>query len=55
MAIFVDNSGADLLFGVIPFARELARHGSKVSLNFMVNCEAKVLKVKGIGSRRLGV
>ena len=30
VAIFVDNSGADLLFGIIPFARELARHGSKV-------------------------
>jgi len=31
-AVFVDNSGADLLFGIIPFARELARHGTKVVL-----------------------
>ncbi|RCN36574.1 putative pantothenate kinase, partial [Ancylostoma caninum] len=29
-AIFVDNSGADFVLGVIPFARELIRRGSKV-------------------------
>ncbi|EYC19298.1 hypothetical protein Y032_0024g1002 [Ancylostoma ceylanicum] len=29
-AIFVDNSGADFILGVIPFARELIRRGSKV-------------------------
>ncbi|VDM43711.1 unnamed protein product [Toxocara canis] len=28
--IFVDNSGADVLLGVLPFARELIRRGSKV-------------------------
>uniref|UniRef100_A0A1I7W718 4'-phosphopantetheine phosphatase n=1 Tax=Heterorhabditis bacteriophora TaxID=37862 RepID=A0A1I7W718_HETBA len=28
--IFVDNSGADFILGVIPFARELIRRGSKV-------------------------
>ncbi|KHJ94292.1 pantothenate kinase [Oesophagostomum dentatum] len=28
--IFVDNSGADFVLGVIPFARELIRRGSKV-------------------------
>ncbi|KIH47654.1 hypothetical protein ANCDUO_22282, partial [Ancylostoma duodenale] len=28
-AIFVDNSGADFVLGVIPFARELIRRGSK--------------------------
>ncbi|KAJ1353335.1 hypothetical protein KIN20_009941 [Parelaphostrongylus tenuis] len=31
-AIFVDNSGADFVLGVIPFARELLRRGSKVIL-----------------------
>ncbi|KAE9413590.1 hypothetical protein Angca_007048, partial [Angiostrongylus cantonensis] len=29
-AIFVDNSGADFILGVIPFARELLRRGCKV-------------------------
>ncbi|VDO58490.1 unnamed protein product [Haemonchus placei] len=29
-AIFVDNSGADFILGVIPFARELLRRGSRV-------------------------
>uniref|UniRef100_A0A914RH64 Damage-control phosphatase ARMT1-like metal-binding domain-containing protein n=1 Tax=Parascaris equorum TaxID=6256 RepID=A0A914RH64_PAREQ len=28
--IFVDNSGADVLLGVLPFARELIRHHTKV-------------------------
>lgn len=30
-AIFVDNSGADLILGVIPFALDLLRNGTKVS------------------------
>ncbi|XP_020110858.1 uncharacterized protein At2g17340-like isoform X3 [Ananas comosus] len=30
--IFVDNSGADLVLGILPFARELLRHGTKVIL-----------------------
>ena len=30
--VFVDNSGADFILGVIPFARELSRHGTKVVL-----------------------
>ncbi|KAK5965626.1 Pantothenate kinase 4 [Trichostrongylus colubriformis] len=29
-AIFVDNSGADFILGVIPFARELLKRGSRV-------------------------
>ncbi|VDM75007.1 unnamed protein product [Strongylus vulgaris] len=29
-AIFVDNSGADFVLGVIPFARELLKRGTKV-------------------------
>ncbi|KAK9129184.1 hypothetical protein Sjap_009671 [Stephania japonica] len=28
--IFVDNSGADIILGILPFARELLRHGSQV-------------------------
>ncbi|XP_071724971.1 damage-control phosphatase At2g17340-like [Rutidosis leptorrhynchoides] len=30
--IFVDNSGADLILGILPFARELLRRGTKVIL-----------------------
>ncbi|KAL5195807.1 Uncharacterized protein HKD37_20G057574 [Glycine soja] len=30
--IFVDNSGADIILGILPFARELLRHGSQVIL-----------------------
>lgn len=33
-AIFVDNSGADVILGVMPFARELARLGTKVRIPF---------------------
>jgi len=32
VAIFVDNSGADVIFGIIPLARELARNKTKVIL-----------------------
>lgn len=28
--IFVDNSGADVILGILPFARELLRHGTTV-------------------------
>lgn len=28
--IFVDNSGADIILGILPFARELLRHGVEV-------------------------
>ncbi|KAL2325201.1 hypothetical protein Fmac_024259 [Flemingia macrophylla] len=30
--IFVDNSGAYIILGILPFARELLRHGSQVIL-----------------------
>ncbi|ONK68716.1 uncharacterized protein A4U43_C05F15160 [Asparagus officinalis] len=30
--IFVDNSGADIILGILPFARELLRRGTKVVL-----------------------
>ncbi|KAF3785448.1 Uncharacterized protein EJ110_NYTH27435, partial [Nymphaea thermarum] len=30
--IFVDNSGADVILGILPFARELLRHGTQVVL-----------------------
>ena len=29
--VFVDNSGADIILGVIPLAREMIRHGTRVS------------------------
>lgn len=29
--IFVDNSGADVILGILPFARELLRLGAQVS------------------------
>jgi uncharacterized protein with ATP-grasp and redox domains len=28
--LFVDNSGADVILGMLPFARELVRHGTEV-------------------------
>jgi len=31
-AIFVDNSGIDIILGIIPFARELLRRGTQVIL-----------------------
>jgi uncharacterized protein with ATP-grasp and redox domains len=30
--IFVDNSGADVVLGILPFARELLQRGTKVVL-----------------------
>jgi hypothetical protein len=30
--IFVDNSGADVVLGILPFARELLQQGTKVWL-----------------------
>ena len=41
-AIFVDNSGLDVILGVLPFARELLNHGTKVSLKtffFSSSCD----------------
>lgn len=29
--VFVDNSGADVILGIIPMARELIRNGTRVS------------------------
>lgn len=31
-AIFVDNSGLDVVLGIIPFARELIRNGTEVRI-----------------------
>ena len=31
-AIFVDNSGIDIVLGVLPFARELLQRGTKVTV-----------------------
>ncbi|KAI5679585.1 hypothetical protein M9H77_00812 [Catharanthus roseus] len=31
VVIFVDNSGADIILGILPFARELLRQGTQVS------------------------
>ena len=33
--IFVDNSGADIILGILPFARELLRRGSQVCQYFI--------------------
>ncbi len=30
--LFVDNSGADIVLGMLPLARELVRRGTEVSL-----------------------
>jgi hypothetical protein len=30
--LFVDNAGADVLLGMVPFARELLKRGTKVGL-----------------------
>lgn len=32
VVIFVDNSGADIILGILPFTRELIRHGAQVVL-----------------------
>jgi type II pantothenate kinase len=32
-AIFVDNSGIDIILGIIPFARELLQRGTKVIIS----------------------
>lgn len=31
-AIFVDNSGVDVVLGILPFARDLLQRGTKVSV-----------------------
>lgn len=31
-AIFIDNSGIDIVLGILPFARDLLRRGTKVSI-----------------------
>lgn len=41
-AIFVDNSGIDIVLGILPFARELLQRGTKVtetSTQIMLNAE----------------
>lgn len=32
-AIFIDNSGIDIILGILPFARDLLQRGTKVSFN----------------------
>ncbi len=39
VAIFVDNSGPDIVLGVLPFVRELLRQNSKVRINFLNNSQ----------------
>ena len=34
VAIFVDNSGFDFVLGILPFAREFLKRGTKVSFKF---------------------
>lgn len=38
--LFVDNSGADIVLGMLPLARELLRRGTEVSLFILVANEA---------------
>lgn len=35
-AIFVDNSGVDIVLGILPFARDLLQRGTKVSLSIRI-------------------
>ncbi|KAL6496781.1 hypothetical protein OROHE_027313 [Orobanche hederae] len=63
--IFVDNSGADIILGILPFARELLRHGVQVvlaandlpSINDVTYCELIdiVAKLKDEDGKLLGV
>lgn len=39
-AIFIDNSGVDIVLGILPFARDLLQRGTKVSI------AASIVKVK---------
>lgn len=39
--LFVDNSGADVVLGMLPFARELLRRGTEVCLLVWKNQETK--------------
>ena len=34
-AIFVDNSGVDIVLGILPFARDLLQRGTKVSCRIL--------------------
>lgn len=36
--LFVDNAGADVLLGMVPFARELLKRGTKVRWSCCVLC-----------------
>lgn len=47
-AIFVDNSGVDIVLGILPFARDLLQRGTKVSpdndIILETVCSLRVLK-----------
>lgn len=43
--LFVDNSGADIVLGMLPLARELLRRGTEVNLSYLVENEAFMLKM----------
>ncbi|GMP64505.1 hypothetical protein CsSME_00025747 [Camellia sinensis var. sinensis] len=46
VVIFVDNSGADTILGILPFARELLRHGTQVCFqNLLFSCHAANVSV----------
>lgn len=36
--LFVDNAGADVVLGMLPFARELVKAGTKVGTPQQVSC-----------------
>ncbi|KAH9303471.1 hypothetical protein KI387_015054, partial [Taxus chinensis] len=53
--IFVDNSGADIVLGILPFARELLRRGTQVKefkdgKEYILGVEAKNLLLVNSGS-----
>ena len=44
-AIFCDNSGADIILGVFPFARDLLKSGTKVVFQIYVSVKLFVIPV----------
>lgn len=47
-AIFIDNSGVDIILGILPFARDLLQRGTKVSSIDIIILESNFLKMSFI-------
>lgn len=41
--IFVDNSGADIILGILPFARELLHCGTQVLFKIQLSCSFEIV------------